>query len=192
MKATEILNKAAEIISERAESRDLEGGEYSMERCVKAFNILEGTNLTEEQGWRFMSTLKRARATAGSFNLDDYIDDTSYTALCAERIMEKQSVEGEAKQTTEATYKRMVEWYTGKYVFVAPEGTWWEYGKDVTEVPIKLEEDTTTDFYPYLARNNYYEDTLAIFTAPYKGVIVSGQFIGEGMRGIEEGYTRLT
>lgn len=83
-KADQILTSAAEHIVDRASSRDCDDGERSMERCVKAFNVLEGTDLTEAQGWRFMAVLKLARATAGAFNIDDYEDGAAYLALAAE------------------------------------------------------------------------------------------------------------
>lgn len=82
--STEILDAAAKAQDDRAKSRDTPEGERSMRRCVEAFNALEGTNLTEAQGWRFMAVLKLARATAGSFNLDDYVDGASYFSLAGE------------------------------------------------------------------------------------------------------------
>ena len=84
MKANEILRNGAQHIEDRASSRDTEDGERSMKRCVEAFNALEGTTLTEAQGWRFMVVLKQARATAGKFNIDDYEDMAAYAALAAE------------------------------------------------------------------------------------------------------------
>ena len=83
-KAHEILEAGAGHIKQRAASRDTEGGERSMKRCVEAFNAQEGTSLTEAQGWRFMVQLKYARATAGKFNVDDYEDMAAYAALTAE------------------------------------------------------------------------------------------------------------
>lgn len=90
-----ILRQAADDIDERATKRDTPGGERSMARCVGAFNALEGTDLTEIQGWRFMICLKLARATAGSFHLDDYRDLSSYGALageCGSKPIEFESV----------------------------------------------------------------------------------------------------
>jgi hypothetical protein len=87
--STEILNEAVQAQADRAKSRDTPEGERSMRRCVEAFNALEGTNLTEAQGWRFMAVLKLARATAGSFNLDDYVDGASYMALAGEAAAKK-------------------------------------------------------------------------------------------------------
>lgn len=87
--ADTILDKAAQHIRDRASQRDMPEGERSMKRCVDAFNAQEGTNLTEDQGWRFMIQLKYARATAGAFNVDDYEDMSAYSALACESLMEK-------------------------------------------------------------------------------------------------------
>tara|TARA_R110000787_G_C13443394_1_gene446736 strand:+ start:11405 stop:11680 length:276 start_codon:yes stop_codon:yes gene_type:complete len=84
MNPSELLRKSAQHIEDRAEQRDCPGGERSMLKTVVAFNALEGTNLTEEQGWRFMVVLKYARATAGKFVIDDYEDMAAYAALAAE------------------------------------------------------------------------------------------------------------
>ena len=84
MNSQEILTAAIQAQDDRAASRDLPDGERSMKRCVEAFNILEGTTLTEAQGWRFMAVLKLARATAGGFNLDDYVDGAGYVSLAGE------------------------------------------------------------------------------------------------------------
>lgn len=84
-----ILKKALNIIEERGKLRDTGGGkERSMVACVAAFNALEGTNLTERQGWAFMRVLKMARSAAssqnGRYHEDDYIDSAGYTELEAE------------------------------------------------------------------------------------------------------------
>ena len=84
MNSKQILNAAIQAQSDRAALRDLPDGERSMKRCVEAINILEGTSLTEAQGWRFMSVLKHARSSAGSFSLDDYIDGAGYVSLAGE------------------------------------------------------------------------------------------------------------
>lgn len=86
--ADQILNEAAQIIKERAASRDTEN-ERSMERTVNAFNAIYGTNLTTVQGWDFMSILKKVRGSQGQFREDDYTDDVSYVALKAEAACEE-------------------------------------------------------------------------------------------------------
>jgi len=83
--AAEILRKGAGHIEDRAASRDcVESGERSMSKTVKAFNALYGHELTEEQGWQFMCILKKARASQGGYNADDYEDDAAYAALAGE------------------------------------------------------------------------------------------------------------
>ena len=82
--AEDYLNMAAAEMADRATSRDAEDGERSMLRAVKAFNELYGTELTETQGWQFMSVLKKARGAQGEYREDDYVDDIAYCALAAE------------------------------------------------------------------------------------------------------------
>ncbi|MGH1372963.1 MAG: DUF6378 domain-containing protein [Cellvibrionaceae bacterium] len=83
--AASILRKGAGHIEDRAASRDCaESGERSMSKTVKAFNALYGHELTEEQGWQFMCILKKARASQGGYNADDYEDDAAYAALAGE------------------------------------------------------------------------------------------------------------
>ena len=78
------LNQAAEEMADRAKSRDAENGERSMGRAVAAFNWLYGHQLTETEGWQFMSLLKKARGAQGAYREDDYVDDIAYCALAAE------------------------------------------------------------------------------------------------------------
>ena len=56
-----------------------------MAATVKAFNAIHGTNLTEAQGWSFMTLLKMKRSFTGDvFRDDDFVDEAAYTALRAE------------------------------------------------------------------------------------------------------------
>lgn len=91
--APEVLRIAAITITERGAQRDTKTGngtpaERSMAATVAAFNALEGTSLSEAQGWRFMQVLKLARAATsernGVFNADDYVDGAAYSALAHE------------------------------------------------------------------------------------------------------------
>lgn len=82
-KPEQILVRAAKHIADRAEQRDVKE-ERSMAKCVRAFNELYGKDLTETEGWQFMSILKKSRAAVGTMNLDDYEDDAAYTALAGE------------------------------------------------------------------------------------------------------------
>ena len=79
-----ILQNAAAEMQDRAASRDTPEGERSMGRCVKAFNAMFGTELTETQGWQFMELLKMARSAGGEFRLDDFTDGVAYAALAGE------------------------------------------------------------------------------------------------------------
>ena len=79
-----ILQNAAAEMRDRAASRDTPEGERSMGRCVKAFNAMFGTELTETQGWQFMELLKMARSVGGEFRLDDFTDGVAYAALAGE------------------------------------------------------------------------------------------------------------
>lgn len=85
--AGKLLNKAADIITERGKTH---GGEEQQERnmtkCVTAFNALTGHNLPVWQGWLFMQILKMSRMTSGDLNIDDYDDNTGYAALMAEQV----------------------------------------------------------------------------------------------------------
>lgn len=82
--APEILQIAFDTISQRGKERDKEDGERSMLATVNAFNALTGHNLTETDGWKFMTVLKLARSGAGGYKLDDYIDMSAYAALAGE------------------------------------------------------------------------------------------------------------
>lgn len=84
VEAAAILEDAASILRERGKARDSEEGERSMARAVRIFNAMVGTELTEEQGWKFMIALKFARMAGGKFHFDDFIDTVGYSALLAE------------------------------------------------------------------------------------------------------------
>lgn len=84
LKAPGILRTAALLLGQRAPQRDKETGERTMRRAVMAFNELEGTDLTESQGWKFMQVLKMARSSQGELNIDDYVDGAAYAALAGE------------------------------------------------------------------------------------------------------------
>lgn len=81
--AVNILRGAAAAIDNRASQRD-QDSERSMSKAVASFNALYGHDLTEVEGWQFMSLLKKSRASQGCFVLDDYLDDAAYCALAGE------------------------------------------------------------------------------------------------------------
>ena len=84
--ANAVLQEAIRCIGDRASERDQES-ERSMARCVASFNAMYKLTLTEEQAWMFMVFLKAARASGGSFRLDDYVDGAAYFALAGESAM---------------------------------------------------------------------------------------------------------
>jgi hypothetical protein len=86
----DILVSAKDNIQQRAIMRDM-NEERSMLRAVTTFNSLTHHSLTEHDGWIFMVLLKLARAYAGSFCEDDYIDAASYAALAAESLRKKET-----------------------------------------------------------------------------------------------------
>lgn len=81
---SKVLRAGAQHMEDRASQYDRPEGERSMENTVKMFNILTGHNLTETEGWKFMSLLKLVRASTGPFKLDNYEDLVAYGALAAE------------------------------------------------------------------------------------------------------------
>lgn len=79
-----VLQTAYNTIHKRAADRDVKQ-ERSMKATVEAFNAIHGTNLTEAQGWSFMTLLKMKRSFTGDvFRDDDFVDEAAYTALRAE------------------------------------------------------------------------------------------------------------
>lgn len=83
------LEQADAELADRAASRDAGDGERSMARAVAAFNTLYGHELTETEGWQFMSILKKSRGAEGAYREDDYVDDVAYAALAAESAWEE-------------------------------------------------------------------------------------------------------
>lgn len=93
MTAQDIIQLGLDAISERAASRDLPGGERSMGRAVAAFNSMYGTTITETMGWQFQVLLKMSRAAVGELNIDDYVDQSSYSGLAGESACRANSVD---------------------------------------------------------------------------------------------------
>lgn len=87
--AYELLNDAAKTLKERGKHRD-DGEERSMAKTVELFNKLEGSELTEVQGWRFMVLLKLVRQQNSVGKCEDsFIDAIGYAALMAEAALNK-------------------------------------------------------------------------------------------------------
>lgn len=87
--ATGFLKKASYIMEERAAEYDSsEGGERSILKTCKVFELITGKHLTEAEGWLFMQLLKDVRQwTAKGFHRDSAEDCISYAALKAEALV---------------------------------------------------------------------------------------------------------
>ena len=79
--ASDLALAAADTLKDRASERDTPSGERSMKKCVAIYKAWLGIDLTEEQGWQFMTALKMARSAQGKPKDDDYIDRAGYAAL---------------------------------------------------------------------------------------------------------------
>jgi hypothetical protein len=83
MRAHELLEQAHVALKDRAATRDQEG-ERSMALAVSIFGAMTGRVMDEMDGWRFMVSLKLARAARGQCHLDDWVDLAGYAALAGE------------------------------------------------------------------------------------------------------------
>ena len=84
-KAPELLGRAAALMHERGKNYDEPQGERSMGKTVAAFNAITGRDLTESEGWLFMTTLKSVRGfTREEWHQDSFEDLIAYAALMAE------------------------------------------------------------------------------------------------------------
>lgn len=84
MNASDILDKAAGHLKDRAATYDKPAGERSMGAAVEAFRSITGVKLTTEQGWLFMALLKAVRSQQGCYRADNYEDGAAYFALAGE------------------------------------------------------------------------------------------------------------
>lgn len=88
--SVELLAEAQEIQEDRAKQYDQPGGERSMDRTVRAFNIItrrENTDreLRESDGWLLMQLLKDVRdQTTEVPHTDSIKDKVSYSSLQGE------------------------------------------------------------------------------------------------------------
>lgn len=85
MTAPGFLRGAAVIMEERGKQYDQPGGERSMGKCIAAFNIITGQNLSEAEGWLLLQVLKDVRQwQRAGFHRDSAEDCIAYAALKAE------------------------------------------------------------------------------------------------------------
>lgn len=89
VKAHEVLQTGVNHMKDRETKYDQDSGERSMKKTVEMFNTLTGSDLSEEQGWKFMVCLKLVRSEYGNFQLDDYEDMAAYCGLAAEPASKK-------------------------------------------------------------------------------------------------------
>jgi len=83
--APAMLQKAAGLLAERGKQYDQPAGERSMGKCVAAFNIITGQDLTEAEGWLLLQVLKDVRQwQRAGYHQDSAEDCIAYAALKAE------------------------------------------------------------------------------------------------------------
>lgn len=83
--APELLSKASSIMIERGKQYDKPEGERSMGKCVQAFNVITGRDLSEAEGWLLLQILKDVRLwQRPGYHQDSAEDCIAYAALKAE------------------------------------------------------------------------------------------------------------
>jgi len=94
MKATNILEKAAQHMRDRAATYDKPEGERSMGKTVAAFNAITGRDLTTAEGWLMLAVLKQVRAFQNPAvpHVDSLEDGPAYLALMAEEMLSGEPV----------------------------------------------------------------------------------------------------
>lgn len=94
MKATDVLEKAAKHMRDRAATYDKPEGERSMAKTVAAFNAITGKPLSVAEGWLFMAVLKQVRVfqNPAKPHQDSLEDGVAYAALLAEEMLSAEPV----------------------------------------------------------------------------------------------------
>lgn len=88
--APSMLQKASELMVERAVQYDSPEGERSMEKIVNSFNSITGHRLTESEGWMFMILLKLVRDNTREVGHQDSCEDLiAYSSLYGESRLNK-------------------------------------------------------------------------------------------------------
>ncbi len=105
--AHEHLRQAGEEMQKRSQLYGCQGGERSMAKTVAIFEAITGIKLTEEQGNKFMISLKLARSENRAYNGDNYVDGCAYFALAGEEAfnadMRKKSRKAAQAPTTKVS-----------------------------------------------------------------------------------------
>ena len=114
MSATELLEKAAGHLKDRAATYDKPGGERSISAAVEAFNVVTGDGRmnSEERGWLFMAILKMVRSQQGNYRADNYEDGAAYFALMGESACERRNGSWTPKEIEAAAIKDTYKGYT--------------------------------------------------------------------------------
>ena len=90
--ASGFLERANDIMRQRAAQYDSDGGERSMANTVLAFNAVTGHTLAEEDGWLLMQILKDVRQWKKEhFHQDSADDCVAYCALKAEALAQNRN-----------------------------------------------------------------------------------------------------
>lgn len=89
MTAQDLLTQAAAHMAKRAEQYDQQDGERSVPAVVKAFNAITGHELSDADGWLFLTLLKlvRAQTAKGDAAKDSAEDAVAYAALFGEAFL---------------------------------------------------------------------------------------------------------
>lgn len=91
--APDLLQKAADHLTERAAQYDQPGGERSMGKCIAAFNAITGRELREDEGWLLLQILKDVRLYQNPArpHQDSIEDGVAYAALKGEAWLRPQN-----------------------------------------------------------------------------------------------------
>lgn len=89
VKAQDVLTKGLNGLTEHEADRD-SGDERSITKAVQMFNVLYDKDLTDEQGWMFMTMVKQSRSIRG-YNPDNYVDGAAFFALSGEAASDDRS-----------------------------------------------------------------------------------------------------
>lgn len=100
--AHRVLEKAKNHMQDRATTYDCPEGERSMRKIVDMFNQLIGGDLSEEEGWLFMTLVKMVRSQQGKLRMDSYEDGAAYFALAGETAYKNRNREAETTKLQEA------------------------------------------------------------------------------------------
>lgn len=87
--APDLLNQAAQLLTERGKQYDTSGQERSSAKIVAAFNTITGRDLTPGEGWLFLMLLKAVRfySNIETPHRDSLEDLIAYAALHAEEYL---------------------------------------------------------------------------------------------------------